>query len=987
MKKNLFLVLFFVVIKAFSQEAPMDPLIDNENEVNNIGERITLYEIKLDGLNLPIEIYYNHNGFKATEAPGPLGLGWKFNDIGKITRILNQIPDEYMPADNDTSHAGWFYNNDVSNYNVDQTPDFFNLSTSNGLSALFTYSKTFPGNVLTLEPYFLDSNQNFTIDNYFNNINYGTNNYDDVVFDINEENGNTYSFVGGPMNQTITRNGGYNDKYTKDFYVKKIKSNHSNDEVIINYVAREYSNHHYFETGYKSSSNSYAFMTYSDYAFVDENSLEVSEIITPKERIEFLYSYVTYPPQSGYASYTLPILNEIIVKNNNGDYITRYSFEYDLAYNNRPLLSRIYKYSKVLNDDSAIKIKEFEYFDSGYNLNNYSPLFMIKDIDTHGYFNAANNTALFPISYKRCGSSILYNGGDRKPNLNAIKHGVLKKVTNNLGGVTEFDYQLNADSDYYGGGLKISKITKTPEAGQNIVTTYQYEEYLGFGTRKDNPELDLIRYSSAPGYSSVNSDLKELYDFDRESENQNMYQKTGNFFKKIISRKYIGQDVGTYFGPNEVADVSLRTEYLFRSNFKSYIRTPLLTQKDVYKDYNYALNGSVERQLMKEVRNYDLFDISSIQARLADNYQLQNCSGSYLVNSSGVSFRSIYKKEQPLRSIENYEYDNELGQILNTKKEFVYYGENSGLFNGLRIKEIISSTNNLPVSKKKINYLIEYFSPTAGLTDLQLFNNESKTLISDESNWTYQGSNGWILKNSTFYQYLSDGKIKSSSSVIKNSNNTFYSESNFTPYYQGGLLQIGPLLNTVNYFYDSNGKIEFIEHLDSKKIVKYYRSNDTNPYSINTTIEAHSSTGRFSSYRTSFENQSGTGYLDVTNAYTGKKVFTGSTLNIGTYPKKYIISYWYFKDNKWLFNSYSHGGGTVIITKPAGADYIDELWVKPRFTRLTGKTFNNYYETNNFIDNNGFTVKNIYDDYGRLIKQVDKDGNLINERTYNFIQE
>jgi hypothetical protein len=55
--------------------------------------RLPLYEIKVGGLTLPIELVYHAGGFKVNEQAGRAGLGWALSCDLQITRSINGIDD------------------------------------------------------------------------------------------------------------------------------------------------------------------------------------------------------------------------------------------------------------------------------------------------------------------------------------------------------------------------------------------------------------------------------------------------------------------------------------------------------------------------------------------------------------------------------------------------------------------------------------------------------------------------------------------------------------------------------------------------------------------------------------------------------------------------------------------------------------------------------------------------------------------------------
>lgn len=1005
MKKTLYLILSFLLHSITYAQAenpnPLNPLIESSSNSENYGERLLLYQIDLDDLSIPIEISYNHNGFMASQAPNSLGLGWSLNDIGKINREVKHLPDDYK-VDGYLSSGGWFNTNSsaLNNYTgtntpnhtfalgllrtVDQMPDFFSLNLASKIRSVFVYDKQYNGNDFSLSPLVLETNKNLIINTNFNNLHYGVNNFLDTAINIEDEDGFLYDFIGGPAKKTISRNSDTAPKAYKDYYLSKIRSSRSSDVITLSYLEKNYEQYHYFEDGHVNSSSNLNYISYSDYSYIGESTLEINKIVTPRETIQFNYSNIVYPPLNAYSSYNIPILNEIIVNNPDGGFITGYFFEYHTyTLNNRPLLKRVYKYNK--SKTNKILLREYEYHGNS-DLNWVDDIRFITSIDAFGFFNHADNTGLLPFNVKWCGSTATRTAANRIPNLEAAQDGVLRKSTNNLGGTTEYTYQLNADSELYGGGLRISKIINNSNTGIPKTTTFEYQNLTGFAIGLTNPQNNFRGTLTGIRYP-LSGDLMHIYDQDQESTilpfQNYAEQGKGNFFKRMIVRTFVENSTLS----NYPVEVYTNDEYTFVSNFRGNIRTPLLKSKISYKEFIYNSEELASFKLNETIYEYGLFSTKHIPAKtIYTNYA--GCNGSSYFNNINLFNTWIHKIEQPLKTITTKNYKDH-NTFIETKKELVYFGENGTTydFNSVRIKEIKTTTNNFPVSKQKFKYLIEYFSPTAGLSGLSAYNNPNKTLLVEQSNWTLDKNQQWVLNKASFNQYYNDGKLKLTSATQKKTNNTLFNESDFNPYFSNGTLVGVPLLNNISYTYDANGRVSQINDLSANVFKRFSRTNESDPYTINTILEGNSTTAEYDFYRNSFEKETGTNYILSNAAYTGSKVFNGVSLALGSFPANYIVSFWYYKDNKWSLQSYNHTGGTVTITKPTGADFIDEVWIRPKNTILKGKTFNAYYETSHLIEDNGFTLKNIFDEYGRLIKQIDKDGYIINERKYNFIKE
>jgi YD repeat-containing protein len=88
-----------------------------EHGVPNIS--IPLYEIKLKGITIPINLSYNASGIKFGQMSGNVGLGWVINPGYRVSRTVYGFPDEKvpMPADVVTS-LSQYENNAFTNQGI-----------------------------------------------------------------------------------------------------------------------------------------------------------------------------------------------------------------------------------------------------------------------------------------------------------------------------------------------------------------------------------------------------------------------------------------------------------------------------------------------------------------------------------------------------------------------------------------------------------------------------------------------------------------------------------------------------------------------------------------------------------------------------------------------------------------------------------------------------------------------------------------------------
>jgi hypothetical protein len=174
--KKIYLILIaqFILISVLrAQNVPVDlhtgqPIIS-----------IPVYNIEASDVSMPVNLFYEA-GVKAYQQNGNdeynIGVGWRVNAGGNITRTVKSLPDDYYLGGNTDSRIGWLFGNnsnlianflpqsrtncgsDASNYNflngmvdgnADTEPDVFSFNF-NGYSGQFVFDNN---HVLQVMPY------------------------------------------------------------------------------------------------------------------------------------------------------------------------------------------------------------------------------------------------------------------------------------------------------------------------------------------------------------------------------------------------------------------------------------------------------------------------------------------------------------------------------------------------------------------------------------------------------------------------------------------------------------------------------------------------------------------------------------------------------------------------------------------------------------------------------------------------------------------
>jgi hypothetical protein len=688
------LFVFFYIFKAEAQKSDtFNSMEFNENvATQNNTTQINLFNIDFNGERIPITLKYNHGGNLVNQTPNSTGIGWSIENIGKITRIINDKPD-------DQPEFGWFNSvpfpfeffstteyfncidlstgstpriecpNISSSFNgYDLSPDYFSVSSSSGVNFDFVYKKEILGNVLTPRPLILSNYKDYLIDTNFNNFPTSANDYfvdllnNDFtywptayfssVFTIKDTNGDVYDFINGPLKQDINRSSA--GSFRNDYYLYTLRNpSKSSEEISISYRTTIVSKREYFSSGHNlcpsnNCTDNKIENIWRDYYYVSENRYDISQINSNKTVVNFLY-------EENY-------LTEIEIKDHLNNYITGYLFTYYTDYYNRRYLYSINKYS---NDKSTTELLyTFEYYDDPINFNGELDGVVGRiNRDYFGYFNSnVNGNNLFPFDVVLNSSTgLIQAAADLNPNLNFAKYYSLKKIINKYKGITEFDYRLKTDvcvscinSTIYGGGLVLDSKKIFPNTGKDLYIKYYYENLIGnvidYSSLKYHYGRSLhpnfIAWSSKPVLLNTESYYTQNYQ-------SNEFQRMGSFYKKItestfdldtmsILSKTITEFVpdleGIFFSPRLV-----KQEFLDSSNFKVkeseyfYLTSSVESiEKAIYRSEIRDLNPGLLQVIKISFLENDPINIKKVN--LIEKREKVFSSTSFITNSTFLNY-------------------------------------------------------------------------------------------------------------------------------------------------------------------------------------------------------------------------------------------------------------------------------------------------------------------------------------------------------------
>lgn len=475
---------------------------------------LPLYEIKLSNYVLPISLSYNYSGMKVEDYGSWVGTGWTLNTNGVINRQVRGLPDEREYGYNGIKRVGnsniipllpslpqgiiglnesqMLFLEELTKGNRDGEPDMFVFNFPSGSGKFFfdeTHNYNYPntdGSVPAIEtktnPIFVPQ-QTYNLEAKFNH-NRTLNIEKGVIesFKITDNSGNVYLFdkLEASNNPNIELGDSDRPDFCNTWYLSKITTP-NNDVIEFVYTPKQISLpptinesreipleiRPEFDMGRISKHSNTTYYGSSAYEQV------LTEIRFPNGKIKFIEGSERadwgFTNTSGGAKQKE--LGEVQIVDINDRIIKKFIFAYE--YSNRILLKSIkeigisYQNNQLIEDTSKPPY-QFEYI-GGIPVINEN---VLKSQDHWGYYNVANNTTLLP-SYKGTGINlsagasyqINFEGGNREPNWNGIRAGLLTKIIYPTGGNTQLFYEQHEYSS------ELNKVCNPCSAELSSITT------------------------------------------------------------------------------------------------------------------------------------------------------------------------------------------------------------------------------------------------------------------------------------------------------------------------------------------------------------------------------------------------------------------------------------------------------------------------------------------------------------------------------------
>lgn len=975
MKKSFYLLicLLSILITVNGQESDVGSKIDLRTTPNNferVNENvfsIPIYDIVIDGVNIPISIEYNTSGVRVNDEPSFLGLNWDLSYGPKILRHVNSIADEQQPIEiwqlpdegsfyevngeytykgrygEEGEWGGWLRRtlpHDLGDYYYVDPP-------SSSLPSNSWKSHVILHNVHDANPdeYSLllnDKSYNFLITEggLVKNKRYVGIEIDQNLitpesypFEVKDNKGIKFSFIKG--NNIFSGNRGtahtcfdptlipndFFSPYCDRFVIENIKINDNKN------ITFQYSTSTFDERLTIYHKKEYVIDNIGGQEFYNNTCKRkvrklLELITTPKETIEFEYEEYIDTRYQGIANdYGLTStanqtkLTKILIYDNNGVFKKGYRFTYGTHENNKLKLTSICLYADEVNEQI---FRSFKYVP-------ISTTDLTKQ-DYYSYYNDNNTGHLYP---HRWDGSI---GADRNYDDEKIKSGILNEIVYSTGGKVEIDYAPNAyideafDESLYAGGVYPSEITFY-DTDNTFISSVNYNSSKLTGFVEDQTNNGALyfkenyvnatispwvldehaRYSSSPikGYVDIGHLLGSGF----------KYYEKGYFFceKEIIKKDHLGNSNG-------------KIVQKFSLDYLSHSKKGILQEERVYNDNNGLVKETKYQYNYEDISEEDIDYIQGIylEDTRTKSANFTACSWSPWVKSYLLYERKFYHDIDFKLTQKNISEFFNGHQIQKTEK-YEYNSNN-------RIHTLTTNTSDEQTVETEYLYLSDFsYIPES---------HQYTTLLSDNFDQPYL-VNKWLIKDS--HKFL--------------------------------------LSSTINV-YDMNGHV-----------IEIHQAELDNPLPE-------------TEYQYPFFDTKWDEFVFPQNIYKPflflKYDIYGNVIEENNYNKNVVSYIWgnnysqliakientdYSNIMDYILDSYGHSIEDIQNMENQGLVYLfNEMRSDKSDIMISSYTYNLLYGVESHVDHSGYEMLYNYDLFGRLKTIKDKEGSILKHYEYHFYE-
>ncbi|NAS12394.1 RHS repeat domain-containing protein [Poritiphilus flavus] len=474
---------------------------------------IPIMELSCKSYSVPISLQYHASGIRVNEIASRVGLGWKLNAGGSITRSVRGIPDDYVTgylspvvtvsqflSSTDVAKANWI-TNFSSEYDFESDIYYYNVPGHSG-KFFFKQSVIQSGNQNENPKYEIVTHPKDDV-----KIDYWTEGTKITRWEITAANGTKY-YLGKSkdstrqardLSTTYSTNGSTwpdppqaLEDYVTSWHLMDVEAV---DQSLTSFTY-DFSNITFYNISGQQKEIPKLAGTSSNpirtsYAFNKDKVHRLTSIINNRGSILFGYNHSRTDLKQDFA------LTDITLKDLNNKTIDNYALKYGYFTSTKTHNSnfgnldqrrkRLYLQNvKQTLENVDNKVYSFEYDTSQILPDRFS-----FSQDFWGYYNGQDNSVFYPKIEWNAGVNNVYTtiaGADRKVYETYAKACSLKKITYPTGGYTEFDFESNkiGNIDFFGltetkqvtiDGL--SSVNSSDTTFEKYITVADPDQYIG----------------------------------------------------------------------------------------------------------------------------------------------------------------------------------------------------------------------------------------------------------------------------------------------------------------------------------------------------------------------------------------------------------------------------------------------------------------------------------------------------------------------------
>lgn len=452
---------------------------------------IPLHEFKVGNVNVPIKLTYHASGIKVTDQATWVGMGWTLHTGGSLTRMVQGRADE-QALTHRSKIITPYESRSVTCVNAQIESDFNQLlnNITDAQRDLFAYQHPTGSNTFIITPYGQLKLQAENSKVQCTTAGSGTT----VTFDqfeVTDEQGSRYVFSA----KETTSGAGYG--YISAWHLTQINGANPVDKAIYTYqsytptyiVPDEVHSGYINEELYRSAPPTSGFPVETGVARYFEN-VNVAPGVTTTVPTSILYpgGRVNFIVNNTLQANGQPSLDriEIYGVTSTGSYSLIKAFGLEYVSKTRTADSRTGALSSPLSDlflNRVLLLNSALQTIGTYSLDYNStqlPAVTSYAKDYWGYFNGQPNSNLIPQqTYQSSTGAVTIGLANREPDEASMQARVLTKITFPTGGLTQFEYETNRYRENnvtkLAGGLRIKAIRSFTAPNQSaFVKTYRY---------------------------------------------------------------------------------------------------------------------------------------------------------------------------------------------------------------------------------------------------------------------------------------------------------------------------------------------------------------------------------------------------------------------------------------------------------------------------------------------------------------------------------